>query len=209
MRGKLQYTMDVDVQENKGHENDNKDGVDSDVRSLEMLVENLRRRMEHIETWRAVESKVIEEEVCSRAEHFMREKGFSVVRLPCNKIYNFDGSVFMEWDGIFVAEKQGGQVATSYLCVVEAKHQVVSSHLSDRVQSMERFKRWLSDDRIRDGGGALYKFSWNALRPFADYRIRLFLGGTLFNRELINKAQEMNIFCVHVGNGLRYDISAP
>jgi hypothetical protein len=174
------------------------------------IVSNLRKRIEHMESWRSVESKITEHEVTARAMEFMREKGYVVSRLPVNELYDHDGIVFQEWDGIFVAEKECESDIDGVLCLVEAKHQVYAEHLTNRLAALDRFKRWLfeSGHYTRDSC-ALFKCTHGSLLPFKHYTLQLFIGGELFQDRVLHLALNASVYCIHIERGNRFDVAEP
>lgn len=180
------------------------------LNNLQDLVSNLRKRIEHMEAWRAVESRITEHEVTARAMEFMREKGLNVSFLPVHELYDRDGTVFQEWDGIFVAENSEGAGENGILCLVEAKHSVHFEHLTNRLAALGRFKNWLHDNEfsLRESC-ALFKCTHGSLRPFKNYKVQLFLGGELFQERVLTQARNESVYCIHIQRGNRYDVAEP
>ena len=171
-------------------------------------VVNVKSRVEHFENWLQAESRINELEVTQGAQTFMESLGYHVTPLQVSKVTDEHGNTLVEWDGVFVAEKSRGD---NVLAVVESKHNVAQDHVVNRLDYVQRFKRFLDTLRRQDNfrtGRACHDSVCGALRPFCTYDVVLFMGGPQFNENTLEYAREHGVYCVTV-NGSRYKVLRP
>lgn len=169
---------------------------------------NTKARLENVEGYIQTESKVNESEVSKGAHQFLEKSGYTVTPLEIHKIYDHVGQVFVEWDGILVAEKGRDD---RILAVVESKHRVLHDHIENRLEYLQRFQQYLVDLRREDrftSGRAGFDSVRGALKPFCTYKLMLFIGGPHFKEHVAEFARENGVYCVTT-NGERYKVQTP
>ena len=113
----------------------------------------------------------------------------------------------IEFDGLIAAESDS---VPSRLVTVEAKHSLKKGLVDKRREKLTAFIHFLSAIPESDDRSARpkYRSSCGQLRPYKDWEIDHYIGGTDVHRSVTTYAQKMG-FHVLQYRGDRYDVANP
>ena len=180
---------------------------DEEIVAMRGDLRGAQDKWNQIHNWQRIEDDVLEEELTRYVEQYYKDSGYSTGTLSTTKVYDKDGQVILELDGLIVAESTE---ECPLLITIEAKHSLKEMHINARQEKLSKFVRFLSSIPENDDKSARpkYRSCCGNLRPYMNYECRHYIGGVNVPVSVKAYAQRKGFYVLQY-RGDRYDKADP
>ena len=120
-------------------------GDEDDVQDLSKIkdwdLSKTQENLTSVQNWQSIEDNVLENQITRFVQKYFEDTGYTAEYLGSNKIYERDGRVALELDGLIIAESD---VNEPLLVTVETKHSLREKHIDDRRKKLSKFINFLT-----------------------------------------------------------------
>ena len=151
-----------------------------------------------------IEDDALDDRITGFIQQHFKDRGYAAEILGSNRIFERDGRVCLELDGLIIAESD---IDAPYLVTVETKHCLKEEHIDNRRRKLTKFTNFLNSipDEDDKNAPAKHRGSCGQLRPYKGWRLEHYIGGVNVTESVKCYAQKKE-FHVLKHRGDRFDI---